>query len=242
MRKIHVVLRKEDIDEEKIRTCIAVVFDVIFATSSVAAALYHGAKEVIPVFDQEEALRKAAELTDGTYMLAGEKDGYPIDGFNQPSPLAMMQEHVKGKSVIYSTTNGTVAVRRSENARAVYASSLLNGAAVAQQILKENSDETIVLVCSGSKGRFSLEDFYGAGYLIDELLKRKPDGWVLTDAAKAALGFYTNFPGTDEECLQSSRVGKFISDMGLEEATFYAAKKGLLPVVPRLENGRLVAV
>lgn len=241
MRKLHVVLRKEDIDEEKISRCIAVVFDVLFATTSISAALYHGAQAVIPVFNQEEALCKAADLQPGSYVLAGEKDGYTIDGFHHPNPLAMGEAHIKGKIVIYSTTNGTVAIRRSESARAVFASSLLNGEAVAKQILDDNGSETVVLVCAGTKGSFSLEDFYGAGYLIDRLLAGNPDGWLLTDAAQATYGFYVNYPGTDEECLKSSRVGHFISMSGLEEAIFYAANKGGYQVVPRLVNGKLVA-
>ncbi|GAX88488.1 2-phosphosulfolactate phosphatase [Effusibacillus lacus] len=241
MRKIHVVLRKEDIDEEKISHCIAVVFDVLFATSSIATALHHGAREVIPAFNSEEALEKAGQLEEGTFILAGEKDGFPIDGFHQPSPIAMMDDCIKGKTVIYSTTNGTVAVRRSERAKALYASSLLNGEAVAERILEHKGEESVVLVCSGSKGSFCLEDFYGAGYQIDQLLRKQEEGWILTDAAKAAYGFYVNYPGSDEECLQGTRVGKFISMLGMDEATFFAAQKGVLPVVPRLENGRLIA-
>lgn len=241
MRKIHVIFRKEDIDEDKISRCIAVIFDVLYATTSISAALYYGVNEVIPVFNREEALRQAAELKTGTYVLAGEKDGYTIEGFHPPNPLAMMQEHMKGKTVIYSTTNGTVAIRRSENARAVYTSSLLNGEAVAQRILNDKGTETVVLVCAGAKGSFSLEDFYGAGYLIDRLFAGNPGGWVLTDAAKAAHGFYVSYPGTDEDCLKASRVGRFISMSGFDEAIFCAANKGHLPVVPQLVNGRLVA-
>jgi 2-phosphosulfolactate phosphatase len=243
MRKLHVVLRKEEIDEQKISHCIAVVFDVLFATSSIAAALYHGADDVIPVLNREEALSKAAELTPGSYLLAGELHGYTIDGFHQPNPLAMMENHIPGKTVIYSTTNGTVAVHRSDRARTVYTASLLNGDAVAQRILADGGNETVVLVCAGTKGNFSLEDFYGAGYLIDRLLvgPNETAGWNMTDAAKAAHGYYVNYPGTAEDCLINTRVGNFISGKGQIEAILYAAQKGLLPIVPRLVNGKLVA-
>lgn len=262
MRKIHVVLRKEDIDEEKISRCTAVVFDVLFATSSISAALSHGADAVIPVLDREEALAKAAELAPGTYLLAGELHGNTIDGFHQPGPLAMLEDHIPGKTVIYSTTNGTVAVRKSHRARTVYTASLLNGHAVAQRILADGGNETVVLVCAGTKGNFSLEDFYGAGYLIDCLLAGYQEqsstesrhvkhmsgtdsyetvGWHLTDAAKAAHGYYVNYPGKAEDCLIHTRVGNFITGKGQTEAILYAAQKGLLPIVPRFVNGKLVA-
>jgi 2-phosphosulfolactate phosphatase len=241
MSKLHVVLRKEEIDEGKIASCTAVVFDVIFATSSIAAALSNGAKEVIPVQNPEEALRLASQMKTGTYLLAGEKDGYLMEGFHLPSPLDLTSEWVEGKTVIYSTTNGTVAVRKSEKAKTVYTASLLNGAAVAERIVQKREDRTLVLVCSGSRGRFSLEDFYGAGYMIDQLLKREPSEWVLTDAARAAYEYFANYPGSSEECLRSSRIGGRLAAHGYSESVRYAAQKGLLQVVPRLVNGRLVA-
>lgn len=240
MRKIHVLFRKEDIDPERIRNCVAVVFDVLFATSSIAAALYHGAKDVIPVKDGEEAQDVAKSLPEGSWVLAGEKDGYTMDGFLHPTPLAMETERIRGKSVIYSTTNGTVAIRKAEQARSVYTSSLLNGEAVARQILADKGTESVVLICAGSKGSFGLDDFYGAGYLVDLLVRGNDKKWHLSDAAKAAQGFYATYPESDAACLRETRVGRFVSSLGLDEETVYAARKSILPVVPGLVDGRLI--
>jgi 2-phosphosulfolactate phosphatase len=240
MGKIHVLLRKEDLDHTRIQDSIVVIIDVLLATSTIATALYHGAKEVIPVFDEKEALAAAKGLEDGSYVLVGEKDGYTISGFSGPSPNQLIKSNVKGKTVILSTTNGTVAVRKSMDAKKIYTSSLLNGKSLAERIRSDYEDETIIIVCSGSGGEFSLEDFYGAGYLIAQLIEGNLSEWHLTDASLAALGFYQHCPQTSEKCLIDSRIGQFIVRLGYEEDIYYVAKQGILPVAPQLVNGRLV--
>jgi 2-phosphosulfolactate phosphatase len=237
--RLHVLFRKEDVEEDRIRGCVAVVIDVLLATTTIAAALGHGAKEVIPVLNGDEAIAWSRRLPPGSFVLAGEKDGYTLQGFVSPSPLEVVPK-AKGKTLIFSTTNGTVAVRRSSSAEAVYTASLLNARAVAQRLLERHREQTVVLVCSGSQGTFALEDFYGAGRLLDLLAGDARFAWDWTDAALAAWGYYQNYPESGAHCLARSRVGRFLSGLGYAAANAYAAQTDILPVVPRLQNGRLV--
>ncbi|GAB4072817.1 2-phosphosulfolactate phosphatase family protein [Barrientosiimonas marina] len=238
--KIHLLWKKEEIDEYQISgNKIAVVFDVLLATSTIASCLASGAKEVIPVLDKREALDKAKTLNHASaddVLLAGESDGLTIEGFLNPVPSAL-NERVSGKTVILSTTNGTVAIRQAASAKKVYTASLLNGAAVGKRIVNAYEDETIVVVCSGSRNTFCLEDYYGAGYfvtcLINEFGQENVD---LTDSALSATLLFEHMSDQAVSILEQSAVGGMLSKYGLYDDVAYVSQLGKLDVVPLLNN------
>lgn len=240
MGKIHVLLRKEDLDTSRIDDHVVVVIDVLLATSTIATALFHGAKEVIPVMDEAEALTAVQNLENDSYFLVGEKDGYTLKGFHGPSPNQLIKKNIHGKSIILSTTNGTVAIRKSSNAKKIFTSSLLNGKSLAARLAQEYWEDTVIIVCSGSGGQFSLEDFYGAGYLVSQMLAQSTADWELTDSTRAALGFYQHSAQGSEQCLTESRVGQFIVQLGYADDIRFVSNEGLLAVVPELVDGRLI--
>ncbi|WP_231889902.1 2-phosphosulfolactate phosphatase [Bacillus sp. SJS] len=236
MGKIHVLLKKEDIQPEKIAGKIAVVFDVLLATTTITSILANGAKEVIPVLNGEEARKAASALEENSFVLIGEYEGKTIEGFLDPGP-SMLKNHVSGKTAILSTTNGTVAIRNSASAKAVYAASFLNAKTMAAQLKSEHSEETLILICSGSSGQFCVEDFLGAGYLIELLTLSST--WDLTDSALAAKLFYSSLKSQKTEILSASRVGKMLSQYGFAEEIAYAAQTDVYDVLPILKNRSL---
>lgn len=237
--KVHVLFRKEELDEERLPGKVVVVLDVLFATSSIAAALAHGAAEVIPALGEDAARAEARLRPAGSCVLSGELHAVTLPGMVQPTPLALLREDLAGKTVVYSTTNGTVALAKARDAARVYAAALLNGEAVVDHVLRTLSEETVLVVCAGSADRFNLEDFYGAGHLVS-LLARRRDGLDLTDAALAARALHDARDAF--ETLSAGRIGRLMIERGLEDEVRFAAQKGRLAVVPRLEGGRLVAV
>src|SRR6185503_3572416 len=182
--KVHVLTKKEELASVRLPGKVVVVLDILFATSTMVTALAHGAKEVIPVLDGGAARACAKTLDDDSYVLSGELYAETLPGFAHPAPLALLKHGVKGKSVIYSTTDGTVAMTQPAQAAAVYCGALLNARALVEHILARHARETVLVVCSGSGNNFNLEDFYGAGYFVECFLERVPD---LSDAARAAL-------------------------------------------------------
>ncbi len=233
MAKIHVLLKKEELDGERLPGKVVVVLDVLFATSSIVTALEHGAAEVIPTLDGPAALLEARGRAVGSFLLSGELNASTLDGFSHPTPLALLREDLRGKTVIYSTTNGTVALRKAVEADHVFAGALVNGEAVVQLIERSFTDQTVLIVCAGSGGSFNLEDFYGAGYLIS-LFSREHD---LSDAARAALLLHD---GADAvEVLSQSALGRMMASRGLEAEVRFAARKSCFDVVPSLRDGRL---
>lgn len=239
MGKCHLLMRKEEIDEKQLSGKVAVVFDVLLATSTITAALYDGAKEVIPVLNEEEAHTIAKDKDNGSYLLVGEYEGRTIKGFYGPSPV-QLKGNVAGKSMILSTTNGTVAVRKSASAKKVYLSSLLNGKAVAEKVAKDHHNETIIIICSGSSGLFCTEDFYGAGYFLDCLLKETEEDWDLTDAAHVAQQFYEAKSHQCETVLEQSRVGQMLTRFGFTEEIRFIAQRGIFPIVPYFNGEAIV--
>ncbi|MGC5323915.1 2-phosphosulfolactate phosphatase [Brevibacillus sp. SYSU BS000544] len=235
MGKIHLLLTKEEMDEEKMTGKIAVVFDVLLATSTITLGLSFGVREVIPVQTEDEAKTESLGRELNSFLLVGEKEGIALDGFHDPLSFHR-QEELKGKTVILSTTNGTVAIRKASTANKVYIASLLNGAAVAEKLATDHQADTIVLVCSGSSGSFSLEDFYGAGYLLSTLVEETNNHWILTDSAQAALLFYQGNTLDSEEVLRMSRVGQMICEMGFGDEVAFVSQRGIVSLVPTLRG------
>lgn len=239
MGKIHVVTRKEEIDPLKMEGKTAVVIDVLLATSAITAVLHHGAISVIPVLDAAHAKKRANLLQNEEYILAGEYEGKTIEGFLDPNPSSL-KEAAKGKKVILSTTNGTVAIHKSSSSRKVYACSLLNARAISDQLITENENETIIIVCSGSSGFFSLEDFYGAGYLIN-LLSSKID-FELSDSARTAKLFYEGNHRDPFHILSQSRVGQMLKNHGFEEEIHFICRRDCFDIIPVLDGDELISI
>jgi len=158
-------------------TCV--VFDVLRATSSMITGLAHGVAEIIPVATIEEAL--AARLQRPQALLGGERHGEKIDGFDLGnSPFEYRS--VAGRTIISTTTNGTVAIRACAGAERVLIGAILNLDALAAE-LERASPARLLLVCAGTFDTLALEDVWAAGRLIE--LFGEAD---LTDAAQTALG------------------------------------------------------
>ena len=235
MRKVHVLLTKEEISTEKLATDkkIAVVLDILLATTTIVTALKHGATKVIPVLNPDEAMKVSSLYQSGQALVAGELQAKPIDGFLYPSPTHISNS-IKGKVLVLSTTNGTVALRKAALAKRVYISSLLNNVFVAEAILNEDGDHTIVVICSGNSGEFSLEDFYGAGHFISKLKDRTNEEIDLNDAGKAAFAFYNCHSSDPAHLLATSRVGQLLIEHGHTEDLILASASGTHDVVPIL--------
>ena len=235
--RIHVLTRKEELDAERARSKVIVVLDILFATTTIVAALAEGAAEVLPVANEAAARVAGAGLEPGSYVLSGELYADTLPGFAPPAPLALLQHGVRGKTLVYSTTNGTLAVLESAGARRVYCGSLLNANAVAKHIAAEHAGDTVLVLCAGSGGNFNLEDFFGAGCLVDRLTTALGADADLSDSARAALALYRGMRAS--QALMECRVGRMMARRGLAHEVDFACRLDAYPIVPRLDGGRL---
>jgi 2-phosphosulfolactate phosphatase len=235
--RIHVLTRKEELDGVRVAGKVVVVLDILFATTTMVAALGHGATEVIPVSSEAQARAAGAGRADDSYVLSGELYAETLPGFAHPAPLALIAHGVKDKTVIYSTTNGTVAMTLAAGARRVYCGALLNAQAIASHVLARHARDTLLILCSGSGGNFNLEDFYGAGCLVERIAGLLGAEADLSDAARAALAFYRS--ARAPQVLLECRVGRMMVARGLAHEVEFACRVDAFPIVPVLEDGRL---
>src|ERR1041384_2043236 len=211
--KIHVLTRKEELDGVRVAGKVVVVIDVLFATTTMVAALAHGAREVIPVLDAAAPRAEARPRGAGSCVLAGELYAETLPGFVHPAPLALVAHGVQGRTVIYSTTNGTVAMSLAAGARRVYCGALLNARRLAQHIVAEHARDTVLLVCSGSGDNFNFEDFFGAGCYVERFAELLGAAADFSDAARAARTVFRHSPLP--QSLLECRLGRMMSARGL---------------------------
>lgn len=167
------------------------MLDILFATTTIVTALAAGATAVIPAEDQHEARRIAAALPAGSYHIAGEEHLAAIPGFASPLPLELTRTPgFTGKPLIYSTTNGTVALRHAQLADAVYAAALCNAQATLDHVVAHHPGKPLVIICAGWPARSTFEDFHAAGCLVALLAPQLDPERELSDTALAAWAVY----------------------------------------------------
>jgi 2-phosphosulfolactate phosphatase len=235
--KIHVLTKKEELDHVRVPGKVVVVLDILFATTTMVTALAHGALEVIPVMDEAAARAEGARRAPERTVLAGELYAETLPGFAHPAPLALVEHGVKGKSVVYSTTNGTVALSQAHAAARVYCGALLNAGRLVEHIASQHPSDTVLVVCSGSGNNFNFEDFYGAGAFVARFAKALGAAADLSDAAKAALALYRHAQAP--AALLDCRVGRMMAARGLAHEVEFACREDVFPIVPVLEHGCL---
>jgi 2-phosphosulfolactate phosphatase len=162
-----------------------VVIDVLRATSSIVTALDAGAAAIVPVREADEAIAVMRRIGRERVLLCGERKSRLIEGFDlDNSPASYTAERVTGKTLVFTTTNGTRALLEAAHAgTTVYCASLLNRAAIVERLLAEGGN--VRLLCSGSEGAQSFEDTVGAGAIADALLQHDKK-LALSDEARAA--------------------------------------------------------
>ena len=168
---------------------VVVVIDVLRATSSIVTALEAGATSVVPVRETDEAIVVMRRLGRERVLLCGERESRLIAGFDlDNSPASYTSDRVAGKTLVFTTTNGTRALVEAARGNAtVYCAALLNRAAVAERLAAAEGDAR--LMCAGSHGEPSFEDLLGAGAIVDALLHRHKT-LAVSDAARAAAVLY----------------------------------------------------
>lgn len=215
---------------------IVVVIDVLRATSSICAAFANGVASIIPVGGEEEAL----EYKNKGYLVAAERDGYVLDfaDFGN-SPFNFSAEKVRGKTIIYSTTNGTKVMNMASSSFMVAIGSYLNISALSAFLIKQKKD--VILLCSGWKNKVNIEDTLCAGAFADKLLT---DELFTTncDSAKIALDLWKmakgDLLGYVDKAAQRSRL----RDKNLDDCIELCHSMDLTEKIPVLYEGKLVDI
>ena len=221
------------IDELAMRDKTVVVIDVLRASTSITAALHNGAREVIPVTTVERAVKISGNLFGDYVLRGGERNGKMIEGFNLGnSPFDYSEEKIKGKAIIFSSTNGSLAIEKVRFARNVVIASFVNISLVVRFLKKLNQD--FVVLCAGNSGMFSIEDSVCAGMLLQKLNADDDMDPVLSDAAIAVSMLYKGFSRNLLKMVKNSEHGKYLASIGFANDLPVCAAVDTIPVLPQM--------
>ena len=227
-------------DVPEINPDIAVVIDVLRATTTISWALRNGA-DSIQVFADLDLLKESAMKwrADNRLML-GERGGKKIEGFDLGnSPLSVTKKVVCGKRLFMSTTNGTKSLNKVQYAKHLFAMGLPNRRAVAEKIISLQSDNILILG-RGWEGSYSLEDSLAAGALASYLKTNcNFEVNILNDELQAALALWDFWKNDILKCLKTATHGKRLTSLGdYEEDLKCCSELDCLDIVPaQVERG-----
>ncbi|MCL6577681.1 MULTISPECIES: 2-phosphosulfolactate phosphatase [Kyrpidia] len=236
MSKVYLWTAKEQIDPYRLRGGVAVVMDVLLATTTMITIMERGVGRVFPARDLADALELKKRWLSPRLLTGGEEEGREVPGFDLgPFPEEYSEDVVAGRDVVFLTTNGTPALRRSEEADRVLLASLRNAPAVTEYLQRHAFSE-VYLVCAGSKGRMSLEDALCAGVIAGGL---EAAGWELDDGAIVVRDAARANRGRVVEALSRGRVGRWFTRVGREQTLAFAGAVGASDALVGLVEGRL---
>ena len=236
VKRLRVLMTREEIVPERLVGATAVVLDVFLATTTLLTILENGARCVFPVASLEEAEEMRGKLGTSDVLRGGEQDAERIDGYDHgPFPGEYPPETVANKNVIFVTTNGTRTIADAAPAERVLLGCLRNAPAVARNLEGSGAD-SVYLVCAGSTGRFTVEDFLGAATVLSRMDTR---GWHLNDGAWMALDFMERYRGREREVLREGRAGRWFFEHDRVDAFDFVGEVGASDLVPEVVGGQL---
>ncbi|MDY7014041.1 MAG: 2-phosphosulfolactate phosphatase family protein [Cyanobacteriota bacterium] len=210
----------------------AVVIDVLRATTTIATALDAGAEAVQAFSSIEKLLQESESWPADKRLRAGERGGKQVEGCDTGnSPTTCTPEQVAGRRLFLSTTNGTRALQRVENAPTVIAGAQVNRQAVVRY-LEQTQPETVWLVGSGWEGTFSLEDTVCAGAIALPFFQEKGGEIVGNDEGVAAIALYAQWQDQLLDLFHLASHGQRLLGLNNLEDLKYCAQTDISDVLP----------
>jgi 2-phosphosulfolactate phosphatase len=215
---------------------VAVVIDVLRATTTIIYALAAGCSAVRPCACVDEARALADGLPAGKVLLGGERGGLPLAGFDLGnSPREYTAPVCGGTTVVLTTTNGTQALLRAAEAERALVAGFVNYSAVCEQLRQEA--RPVHIVCAGTDGAVTLEDTLLAGAFVDYLCEEC--AVRLNDAGRLAWDCFENHGRVLHGALEVSAGGTRLRELGYDDDIEAAARVDQFALVPELRRDPL---
>ena len=212
---------------------IVVLVDILRATTTICSAIGNGVEAIIPVASHEEA----RQLKSEGFLVATEKDGVQLDfaDFGN-SAFSFTREAIGGRTLVYCTTNGTRALEMAKGASIIAIGAFINISAVTEWLAGQQKN--VVILCSGWKNKFCLEDTLFAGALTQRLLATglfRSD----CDSANASMDLWSLAEGDVLGYIEKAAQRHRLKKLGLDDVLPYSFARDLVKVVP-VFDGRLI--
>ena len=220
-----------------VRECIVVVIDVLRATSTIATALFNGAKAIIPVDSVEKCIRLGKEME---CITAGERDGKIAEGLQYGnSSFEYPASFIKGKILVLTTTNGTKLLHMAlaKGATEIITGSFLNLSIVCDHLTEKK--QNVILACAGWKDKVNMEDTLFAGAVMARI---KEHFTVNCDASNMADCLYQQAEEDLYSFLKANNASHYhrLVNFGLEKDIHHCLTPDLANVLPYYVDERLV--
>ena len=226
-----------DADRAVERGDLIIVIDVLRSGTSIINALANGVKAIIPTKTLKEAYKLKRQHP--CYLLAGERRGHKPKGFDfGNSPREFTSKKVNGKNVILTTTSGTMALTRAQDAELVFVGTFLNAGAMAKKAVEtaEKKHVNVSIVLAGDKGHFSLEDFICAGAMAKRFKKREVH---FSDKALAALLAFKQTKDNLYGNIMDAEHAKHLIKLGFRRDIEFACQLNMYKIIPIYKDGKI---
>jgi 2-phosphosulfolactate phosphatase len=235
---LDVVLSPSLLNLYDISESIVVIIDILRATSTIATALYNGAKSVIPVDSVAGCIKLGKQME---VITAGERDGKIAEGLQYGNtPLQYTPDFIKGKTLVLTTTNGTKLLHAAlaANANSIVTGSFCNISSLCDYLVKKKSN--VMLACAAWKNRVNIEDTLFAGAVINRI---KQHFEINCDAAIIAEGLYLQANGDIFNFMKEKNASHYhrLMKFGLEEDIKFCLTENNADVLSIYSGGRLIA-
>lgn len=219
---------------------VVVMVDILRASTTMTEALHNGASAVVPCLQIEDALALKKSGSADECLLGGERGGVKIEGFDfGNSPRDYSPEVVTGKTLAFTTTNGTVALHHSQQAAEILIGCFRNLTSVVKYLEGESRD--IHIVCAGTNGEITSEDVLFGGCLAKELLAQLGGEARVPDSTRLAIDHWnTQCGGMDVErlhqAIRESQGGKNLIVLGYDEDILFVSQINAIYAVAKLSH------
>jgi 2-phosphosulfolactate phosphatase len=215
---------------------IVVVVDVLRATSVICTMMHNGVKEIIPV----KSIEDAKEYKDKGFLVVAERDGKKLDfaDFGN-SPFYFTRDVVDGKTIVYSTTNGTNAITIGRGAEQIIIGSFLNLSAITKYLNKQAKD--VIILCSGWKGKFCIEDALLAGVIAENLIG-SGSFYTKCDSVYASMDLWSMAKDNMETYIEKVAQKHRLKKLGLDDVIGYCFTQDITSVIPMFKDDRIVPI
>lgn len=229
----------DKISDSVFNNSTVIAIDVLRASTTIINALVNGAVKVIPAADAGEAASLAGKLGIRDCILAGERGGLKLPGFDLGnSPLEFTEEKVKGRTILLSTTNGTNAIYKARTARCVLIGGVINRTAAAKEAIKQGNP--VVILCAGTDGLFSADDVCAAGAVLDAMASFSAEPLETNDLGLVSCMVYSNWLEGKADLSLTFHYSRLIR-LGFEQDVKFCFSRDITDIVPRYADGVIVA-
>ena len=235
MSSIEVCLAPRLFKNYSVENKIVVVVDILRATTIITTMFHNGLAKLIPV----KTLEEAKELKQKGFLVAAERNGKKVDFADfDNSPYTFASEEIEGKTIVYSTTNGTNTINLTKGADQVIIASFLNLTAITKYLILQKKD--VLILCSGWYGDYCTEDALFAGALAEKILEANIKSNF--DSVNSCIELWNNAKYNLSNYIKNIYQYQRLVSLGLENVIDFCFKQDISDVIPIFQNDYIVDI